>query len=99
MAHSQSVVCFMTMLVLSSLTGLLEPLMFGYLHHQAAPSMRATLESSMTLLLRGASILTGLLFGLASRQGVSTGFIYLSIFCLLVFITEKIYRRDQTISL
>lgn len=92
MAQNHSVLCFITMLVLSLLAGLLEPLMFGYLHHKALPTMRATIESSMTLLLRGCSVLTGLLFGLASRKGLTQGFLYLSLFCLWLFILDNLWN-------
>ncbi|WP_426452752.1 MFS transporter [Paenibacillus sp. S-38] len=63
-------------------SGMMEPLVTGYLHHRADSSMRATIDSFQSLGLNAVHILTGLGFGaLASRTDVFGGYGFVALVC------------------
>ncbi|QOR35306.1 MFS transporter [Clostridium sp. 'deep sea'] len=68
-------------------SGLTEPLVTGYLHHRIDSKMRATIDSFLSLGLRIATIIIGLVFGyIASKFSIFSGFAILGFLCLCYYI-------------
>jgi MFS family permease len=64
--------------------GLVEPLTMGYLHHRTESNMRATVESFQSLVLRGFTIIVGLVFGYYSTHfSIFIGFRVLAIMLVI----------------
>ncbi|MFS0864657.1 MFS transporter [Fredinandcohnia sp. 179-A 10B2 NHS] len=59
-------------------SGVIDPVITGYVHHRTDSTIRATVESVQSLLERGITLSIGLGFGLiATRVSVTIGFAYL----------------------
>jgi len=70
--------------VIYLMSGLVDPLVSGYLHHRADSAMRATLDSFRSLALRAAVTMVGLGFGYFSdRFEIFGGFAFLAAVCVL----------------
>jgi len=67
--------------LVSTVYGLVEPAVSGYLHHRVDSRIRATADSFQSLGRRGISMVVGLAFGFASRSSLSRGFGLLSLLC------------------
>ncbi|MEH7379184.1 MFS transporter [Bacillus sp. JJ1533] len=73
--------------VIFFVSGIIEPLVSGYLHHRMDSSMRATIDSFQSLGLNAVIILTGLGFGYFSSQfDVFGGFGFISLICGVFFL-------------
>lgn len=81
------VICFVAF-------GVVEPLTLGYLHHRTESKIRATVESFQSLVLRAATILSGLLFGyFSTKYSIFTGFrvlgLLLSAYAVYYFLSKN----------
>lgn len=80
-------------IVLSALIGALNPLISGYLQHRAESHIRATLESFQSLVMRGTSIITGLIFGFfANKVSIFAAFGSIGVICVIYgvyFLTKR----------
>ncbi|WP_284037847.1 MFS transporter [Neobacillus sp. 114] len=79
-------------------SGVVEPIVSGYLHHSGSSEIRATIESFQSLIERGITFIVGIGFGLISSNiSVIAGFSFLGavtfIFFLLFF---KKYRGKSS---
>lgn len=83
-----SVIMVVVILTVYFASAVVEPLIYGYLHHHAKPEYRATIESVYSLLLKGAVALIGLPFGyISTHYNIFYGFGYLaSVACILLVI-------------
>lgn len=73
-------------------SGIVDPIASGYLHHRIESSMRATLDSFQSLIMRFLLIVIGLGFGFfSSRFDIFGGYGFISLVCLayLVFFMIK----------
>ncbi|MCP3741727.1 MFS transporter [Rossellomorea sp. BNER] len=75
-------------------SGIMEPLVSGYMHHRMDSAMRATIDSIQSLGLNAVLILTGLGFGyFSSKFDVFGGFGFIALICggffLYFFFTSK----------
>lgn len=82
------------MIVLSEISGIVEPITTGYLHHRIDSSMRATIDSFQSLGLNAVLIITGLGFGyFSSKFDILGGFGFVgfisSLFFVYFFIVSK----------
>ncbi len=65
-------------------SGLVDPVVSGYLHHHVSSDIRATVDSFQSLGKRAIVLMVGLGFGyIATWFSVATGFLFLSVICLL----------------
>lgn len=79
---TRNVFCLVPMMAVSAAAGIMEPLVAGFLHHEAESHIRATAESFCSLGLRLISILTGLAFGyISTKFSVFSGFLAIGIIC------------------
>lgn len=79
---TRNALCIIPMAMMALAGGVTEPLVMGYLHHQANSEIRATVESFFSLVLRGMSMGVGLLFGYISTQfSIFTGFAVPAVLC------------------
>ncbi|MEH7239024.1 MFS transporter [Bacillus sp. JJ1562] len=68
-------------------SGIIEPIVSGYLHHRMDSSMRATIDSFQSLGLNAVLILTGLGFGYFSTKfDIFGGFGFISLICGVFFL-------------
>ena len=75
------------LVVVSSLYGLVEPIVSGYLHHSVDSQIRATVDSFQSLGLRAASIVVGLGFGyVATHFSIFKGFGFLAVLSSLYLV-------------
>ena len=73
-----------------------EPLIYGYLHDQALPKYRATIESAFSFLVMFSVIVAGLPFGwLSTTYSIFIGFIYLSALLILAAVLYGVTARWQ----
>lgn len=76
-------------------SGVVAPVITGYLHHQSSSEIRATVDSIQSLIERAISFIVGIGFGIvASRGTVISGFVFLgAVSCMffLIFITRIRY--------
>lgn len=73
-------------------SGVVDPLISGYIHHHVESDIRATVDSFQSLGKRALVLVVGLGFGyIASRASVAIGFVFLGGICFLSFI---IFRRS-----
>ena len=92
---TRNVLCLVPMAVVSLAAGIVDPLVGGYLHHQAESGVRATTESFVSLALRFFSMPVGLVFGYVSaRHTIFAGFLPLGVICLawLIFFIPRSAR-------
>ena len=61
------------------LVGMVEPLYLGMLHHLVPSAIRATTESSVSMLLHGGIILLGLLFAIGADMTLFIAFLFIGI--------------------
>jgi predicted MFS family arabinose efflux permease len=80
-------------------SGIMEPLPSGYLHHRIDSSMRATIDSFQSLGLRAAIIIVGLGFGyFSSGYDIFGGYGFISLICgvfLVFFLVSSKYIRED----
>lgn len=80
------------MLIIFLASGVVDPVVSGYLHHRGSSEIRATLESIQSLIERAITLIVGIGFGIASIASVVIGFTFLggvvTLFFLL-FISKK----------
>ncbi|WP_462411739.1 MFS transporter [Neobacillus sp. Marseille-QA0830] len=75
-------------------SGVIEPVVSGFLHHRAGSEIRATMESFQSLIERGITFLIGIGFGLISTStSVNSGFIFLGTVLFFVFCFFYKYLR------
>jgi len=74
--------CLIPVMLLFLISGVVDPLITGYLHHHNESDVRATVESFASLGMRAISIGVGLLFGYVSRKmTIFAGFIVPAAVC------------------
>jgi len=97
---TRNLLCLIPIILISLLSGIIDPLISGYLHHRTESRIRATVESFSSLGLRTISIVIGLLFGIiSSAYSLFTGFLMLGIICLLYLLLFKVIignRREES---
>lgn len=77
-------------------TALIEPLGYGYLHEQALPKYRATIESAFSMLEKIVVMTVGLPFGyLATKGNIFIGFGYLGILLLILNLYFLFIEKDK----
>lgn len=79
-------------------SGVVDPLVSGYLHHHVSSDIRATADSVQSLGRRAITLVAGLGFGyISSAFSVATGFIFLGVVCsifMLIYIRNlKLLKR------
>jgi len=76
-------------------SGIIEPVATGYLHHRIDSSMRATIDSFQSLGLRSVLIIVGLGFGFfSSRFDIFGGYGFISLICGVFFIYFLISSKN-----
>ena len=96
--------CLAPILLLFLVSGIIDPLVIGYMHHHTESNIRATVESFSSLGLRAVSVGIGLLFGYVSTSySIFSGFLVLAAICfgyLFLFRIggKKYFRNDKNIS-
>lgn len=76
-------------------SGVVEPLTTGYLHHRIDSDMRATIDSFQSLGLNAVVAVTGLGFGyFSTRYDIFGGFGFLGVICGLFFLYFMIVKVD-----
>lgn len=84
------------MVGMACLIGIVEPLYLGVLHHRVPSGIRATTESSVSMLLHGGIILFGLLFAAGAGMTLFAAFLFIGIIvCLHQLIVTVIARRED----
>ncbi|MEF3305046.1 MFS transporter [Paenibacillus sp. GYB003] len=97
-AASQDFAGLAALLVVCLVSGIMEPLASGYLHHRIDSSMRATIDSFQSLGLNAVHILAGVGFGyFSARYDVFGGYGFIALLCgaflvCLVAVSRKIER-------
>lgn len=82
------------MVLLFLATGVVDPVVTGYLHHNASSRIRATVDSFQSLGERTIVFVVGLGFGyVASVNSVAIGFMFLGAVCLAFFVLIKIISK------
>jgi len=80
-------------LLMYSATGLIDPLISGYLHHRIASETRATVESFQSLASRIVIIVVGLIFGkFSTKYSIFIGFRFLGFFALAYSIYYLLFQ-------
>jgi len=82
-------------LLICLVSGVIEPLASGYLHHRIDSSMRATIDSFQSLGLRALNVIVGLGFGFFSaRYDVFGGYGFISFICGVYLICFLLSSKD-----
>ncbi|NLC46059.1 MAG: MFS transporter [Firmicutes bacterium] len=85
--------------LIGTVSGIMEPLVAGYLHHSIDSSMRATIDSFRSLGLEAVLIIVGLGFGFfSSRHDVFGGYGFISLICfafLVYFLATSKHLIEQ----
>jgi MFS family permease len=77
------------------LSGIIEPITTGYLHHRINSSMRATIDSFQSLGLNVVLIITGLGFGyFSSKFDVFGGYGFIACICVAFFVYFLIASKE-----
>lgn len=77
------------------LSGIIEPITTGYLHHRINSSMRATIDSFQSLGLNVVLIITGLGFGyFSSKFDVFGGYGFIAFICVVFFVYFLIASKE-----
>ncbi|MFB9762545.1 MFS transporter [Ectobacillus funiculus] len=77
------------------LSGIIEPITTGYLHHRINSSMRATIDSFQSLGLNVVLIITGLGFGyFSSKFDVFGGYGFIACICVAFFVYFLIVSKE-----
>lgn len=80
-------------------SGVIDPVITGYLHHRTDSTIRATVESVQSLLERGITLSIGLGFGLiATKASVTIGFAYLGAISL-AFLAWMLVKSKKSLAL
>ena len=90
----QSILCLIPMMLLFLLSGIVDPLLYGYLHSHTESQIRATTESLFSIGLRIVSVVVGLLFSYISmKYSIFSAFLLISSICFIYsfvfYFTEK----------
>ena len=81
---------------LACLIGVVEPLYLGALHHRVPSGIRATTESSGSMLLHGGIILFGLVFAAGAGRTLFTAFLFIGItVCLHQWMIAVAARKED----
>lgn len=89
--YSSLLVIFLVCIV----SGIIEPITTGYLHHWIDSSMRATIDSFQSLGLRATIIIAGLGFGFfSSRFDIFGGYGFISFICGVFLVYFLISSKD-----
>lgn len=94
---TRNLFCLIPMILVSLASGIMDPLIAGYLHHNVKSCIRATVESFTSLGLRLISIAVGLIFGyIGTKFSIFIGFGFLGVICLiyLLFFILKSRHKD-----
>lgn len=84
------------MVGMACLIGIVEPLYLGALHHRVPSTIRATTESSVSMLLHGGIILFGLVFAVGAGVTLFAAFLFIGItVCLHQAIVTVIARKED----
>jgi len=79
-----------------AVSGVLEPIVTGYLHHRIDSNMRATIDSFQSLGLRVITIIVGLGFGFfSSKFDIFGGYGYIALICGAFLICFLAYRQGD----
>lgn len=79
--------CLVVLFLICLFSGIIEPLVTGYLHHRIDSTMRATIDSFQSLGLRIISIITGLGFGyFSTRISIFGGYGFIGLLCSVFFL-------------
>ena len=85
--------------LICTVSGIIEPVVTGYLHHRIDSSMRATIDSFQSLGLRTIIIIAGLGFGFfSSRYDIFGGYGFISFICgvfLVYFLSSSKYVIEE----
>ncbi|MDF2543787.1 MAG: transporter [Herbinix sp.] len=73
---------FAPMVMMGIWHGVITPLLDGYIHHRTESSIRATVESMVSFMMRAISIVVGFIFSLFSSNSIFKGFLSLGVICL-----------------
>ena len=88
---ARGAVCLVPMLFLFLISGVVDPLVTGYMHHHIESNIRATVESFSSLGLRVISIIIGLFFGyISTKYSIFAGFLILAVISFGYLIIYKI---------
>jgi MFS family permease len=86
------IVGIIAMLVIFLASGVVDPVVTGYLHHRGSSEIRATLESIQSLIERAITFIVGIGFGIiATKASVISGFTFLgavSSLLLIIFLKK-----------
>ncbi len=86
-AASKDYIGLAAMLIICLFSGVMEPLVSGYLHHRINSSMRATIDSFQSFGMNTLHILAGLGFGFfSSRFDVFGGYGFIALLCSVFFL-------------
>nr|WP_251139358.1 MFS transporter [Exiguobacterium sp. s146] len=84
------------MVGMACLIGIVEPLYLGALHHRVPSAIRATTESSVSMVLHGGIILFGLVFAVGASMTLFAAFLFIGItVCVHQAIVTVIARRED----
>ena len=93
----QNYIIILPLVFLGLWHGALEPLLRGYLHHQTDSSIRATVESIVSFILRILTVVVGLIFSLFADDNIFIGFLSLGVICLVYGVINLwVLRRYRT---
>jgi ABC-type dipeptide/oligopeptide/nickel transport system permease subunit len=85
--YTKSFAGIILLLIVFITSGIIEPLVSGYLHHRTESSCRATVESFQSLAERLAIIVVGLVFGyFSTNYSIFSGFRILGAVAFVYFI-------------
>jgi hypothetical protein len=83
------------MVIIFFCSGIVDPVITGYLHHHASSHIRATIDSIQSLIERAIMFFVGIGFGLiSSRTSVLIGFLFLEAVSLL-FLLFFAYKNSK----
>lgn len=76
--------------------GVVETLVYGYLHHRAESTFRATAESFQSLAKRLITIFIGLVFGyISSKYSINKGYLFLAILIFVFIVYYEILLKRK----
>ncbi len=91
---SQSYWTFIPMTLLGIWKGILEPILKGCIHHNTDSSVRATVESFLSLIMRFFSIAVGLIFSFFADKNIFLGYISLGVICLIYGLKHFLSKKQ-----
>ncbi|QSX06567.1 MFS transporter [Sedimentibacter sp. zth1] len=90
---SKSYWMFTPLMFLGIWNGILTPLLEGCIHHNTDSSIRATVESLLSLLMRLFAIGVGLLFSIFANKNILLGYLSLGVLCLIYGLQNLVFKR------